>query len=127
MGTIGQPVIRWRYIDWEKTGKKLKLLRTGNLSLRRYVCRALGKRMDICDGDCAACQIDMDPFISREELALTFSVSVNKIYNWETGKTPVSLEDMFFYSSITGLPIEEIVVFESADRKEGARQGKSGK
>lgn len=33
--------IERKYINWEKTGKNLQILRADNISLRRYVCYEL--------------------------------------------------------------------------------------
>ena len=100
-----------QYIDWEKTGKNLQLLRNDSIDLRRYVCRALRYEKQECSGACETCRFDMDNSISRTELARVFHVSENVIFNWETGKTPVSLEDMLFYCRIAQVQLSEIVVF----------------
>ncbi len=100
-----------RYIDWEKTGKNLQLLRCDNINLRRNVCRENRYELGECEGDCETCRFDMDSSISRTELARVFSVSESVIFNWESGKTPVSVEDLLFYAEITGRGIDEILIF----------------
>lgn len=101
-----------KYIDWTKTGKSLLLLRNDNLNLRRYVCRANRYHMMECTGACETCRFDMDNSISRAELASVFHVSENVIFNWENGRTPVSLEDMLFYCQIARVELSELIVFE---------------
>ena len=98
-------------IDWRKTGKNLQLLRSDNLSLRRKVCASFRLERGNCDGNCAACKYDMDTSISRAELALVFHVSESVIFNWENGKTPVSLEDLLFYGKIAEVDLKDVVVF----------------
>lgn len=99
------------HIDWKKTGKNLQLLRNDNVNLRREVCRANNLHKDECGGDCEDCRFEMDSNISRKELALLFGVSDNVIYSWETGRTPIGLEDLLFYCQISKSGLEEIVVF----------------
>lgn len=101
-----------RYIDWKKTGKNLELLRNDNKRLRRYVCSALRRDEGNCSGECETCKFDMDSSISRPELASVFHVSESVIFNWERGKTPVSLENMLFYCQIAEVDLKEIIVFE---------------
>lgn len=98
-------------IDWKKTGKNLQLLRNDNLDLRRYVCGTLNLEKGNCDGKCSSCKYDMDSNISRGELAKVFNVSESVIFNWESGKTPVSLEDMLFYCQIADVEMDEIIVY----------------
>ena len=101
-------------IDWEKTGKRLKLLRNDNLNLRRYCCRQLGsgKRYDGCDNaNCDTCIFEMDTNISQAELAKVFSVSESMVVNWENNKSKPSLEDLIFYSRICGIDLFDIIVF----------------
>lgn len=99
-------------IDWKKTGKNLLYLRNDDLTLRRNVCSALRREDGNCSGDCAVCKYDMDNSISRPELASVFHVSESVIFNWENGKTPVSLEDMLFYCQIAGKKLKDLVVFD---------------
>lgn len=99
-------------INWQKTGKNLQLLRNDNLNLRRNVCRALNFHKGDCSGDCNCCKYEMDNNISRTELAKVFNVSESVIFNWENGKTPVSLEDMLFYCDIADVDLYEITVFD---------------
>lgn len=101
-----------QYINWIKTGKNLQLLRNDNINLRRYTCRALNYDKGECSGECADCKFDMDSNISRVELAKIFNVSESVIFNWENGKTPVSLEDMLFYCQITQLNLFDIIVYD---------------
>ncbi len=103
-------VIPRKFIDWKKTGKNLELLRIDNIELRRSVCSAL-KHGDDCAGRCADCKFEMDNHISRNELAEVFGVSESVIYNWETGRTCVDLENILFYSQISNTELEEIIVF----------------
>lgn len=101
-----------KYIDWNKTGKNLKLLRCDNILLRKYVCRALKTASNDCDGaDCENCRFDMDNSISQAELAKVFNVSENMVANWENNRSTPSLEDLIFYSQICGIKLENIIVF----------------
>lgn len=101
-----------KYIDWNKTGKNLKLLRCDNILLRKYVCRALRTASNDCDGvDCDNCRFDMDNSISQAELAKVFNVSENMVANWENNRSTPSLEDLIFYSQICGISLEDIIVF----------------
>jgi len=101
-----------RYIDWQKTGKNLQLLRNDNIELRRYVCSTLNRSKGDCDGKCLTCKYDMDSNISRPELAHVFNVSESVIFNWESGKTPVGVEDLLFYCEIAKVKLEDILVFD---------------
>ncbi len=101
-----------KHINWEKTGRNLLILRNDNLALRRNVCRALNYDKNECSGLCEDCRYDIDMNISRAELAKIFNVSDSVIFNWESGKTPVGLEDMLFYCAISGVKPEDIIVFD---------------
>lgn len=103
--------IHRNFIDCEKTGKNLQLLRENNIELRRFVCNALKHDYVECGGECETCRFEMDNHISRKELADVFGVSESKIFNWENGKTPVTLEDMLFYSQISGEDLSELLIF----------------
>ncbi len=98
-------------IDWTKTGKNLQLLRRDNIALRRFVCRTLNLDKGDCDGMCETCRYEMDNSISRVELSRIFLVSESVIFNWESGKTPVSLEDMLCYCRIANVRLDDVVVF----------------
>ena len=100
-----------KYIDWQKTGKNLQLLRNDNINLRRHVCSTLNYHKGECSGECPSCKYEMDNNISRTELAKVFNVSESVIFNWENGKTPVSLEDMLFYCQIADVELPEIIVY----------------
>jgi len=104
-------VIKRKYIDWEKTGKNLQLLRNDNVNLRRETCRVNNLRKDECEGNCEECRYEMDSNISRKELAQLFGVSDNVIYSWETGRTPIGLEDLLFYCQIARVKLEDVIVF----------------
>ena len=103
--------IRRKYIDWDKTGKRLRNLRTGNTSLRRYVCWALRFDEGNCSGDCGNCEYEMDSSISRNELATVFQTTESVIFNWENGKTSPELEDLIMYAEICGVRLEDIIVY----------------
>ncbi len=104
--------VRRKFIDWNKTAKELRLLRLDNRNLRRYVCYKLKSEKNGCTSDdCKTCTYEMDCNISQKELAAVFSVSENVVVNWENGKTVPPLEDLLFYSEISGVPLEEIIVF----------------
>lgn len=105
-------MIKRKTIDWIKTGRNLQLLRNDNINLRRTVCGELNRNKGECSGDCENCRFEMDKSISRVELAKTFAVSESVIFNWESGKTPVSIEDILLYCSVCRVPPEEILVFE---------------
>lgn len=100
-----------KFINWEKTGKKLQLLREDNIELRRFVCRALKHDFAECSADCGDCVYEMDSHISRKELAEVFGVSESVVFNWERGKTPVSLEDILFYAQISEQDLNNLLVF----------------
>lgn len=106
-----------KFIDWEATGNKLFRLRSDNANLRRYVCSMLKKSTFKCNnntGNCYACDDRyMDKSISRPELAAVFGVGESVINNWESGKTPVGVEDLLFYCQIAQVKMDEILVFKN--------------
>lgn len=101
-----------RTVDWAKTGRNLQLLRNDNIDLRRTVCRELNLDKGECSGECSTCRFEMDKSISRAELAKVFSVSESVIFNWESGKTPVSIEDILLYCEVCKVDLWDIIVFE---------------
>ena len=103
--------IRKKYIDLDKTGKKLQALREHNLALRRKACEVLKRETRDCKHKCEECEYEMDNHISRKELADVFGVSENVIFNWESGRTAVGYEDLLFYSQLSELDVDDIVVF----------------
>ena len=103
--------IQRKFVNWEKTGRNLQLLREDNLALRRFVCSALKHDKSDCSTDCEECRFEMDNHISRKELSDVFGVTENIIFNWENGRTEVGYEDLLFYAQLTKLPIEDIVIF----------------
>ena len=105
------PVIRRKFVDWDKTGKNIQLLREDNIELRRCVCGALKKDKSDCTTSCDECKFEMDKHISRKELAEVFGTTDNIIFNWETGKTPVDYENLLFYSQLSKLELDDIIVF----------------
>ena len=108
-------VIR-KFIDWEATGDKLFRLRSDNADLRRFVCSSLRRDSDKCNrgsGDCEHCTNKyMDKNISRPELAKVFGVSDSVINNWESGRTPVGVEDLLFYCQMAKVTMDDILVFQ---------------
>lgn len=103
--------IKKQYIDWEKTSKRLRMLRLDNRNLRRYVCFMLKSEEKNCNAeDCATCTYDMDCSISQRELATVFNVSESVIVNWESGKTNPPLEELMFYAQICGITLDDIIV-----------------
>ena len=109
-------------IDWTKTGKNLQLLRRDNIALRRFVCRTLNLDKGDCDGMCETCRYEMDNSISRVELSRIFLVSESVIFNWESGKTPVSLPDQkrteaFCRSPVIRVHLDDIVIFTGSDQR----------
>ena len=104
--------IQRKRIDWEKTGRNLQLLRNDSISLRRFVCRAIRYDEGDCSGECETCRFEMDNSISRTELAKVFAVSESVIFNWESGRTPVSLENVLFYCEIADADVKDVIVFE---------------
>ncbi len=121
-------------IDYVKTGERLASLRLNNLKLRKYVCYFNKKKFEqkikndrsnqyyfdrdrpkyncFSNYECEKCTKEMDTLISAQELANVFGVSRDIINNWETGKTTPDIEDFLLYSKITGLDLNEIIVFE---------------
>lgn len=100
-------------VDWVKTGTRLMALRTSSITLRRYVCWSLRYDLGECSGECGTCEFEMDRSISRAELADVFNTTENVIFNWESGKTPVPLEDLLLYTGISQVPLEEIIVYDT--------------
>lgn len=105
-----KPIHR-NFIDWKKTGRNLQLLREDNIELRRSVCGALKHDSGDCSGNCRDCKYEMDNHISRKELADVFGVSESVIFNWENGRTVVDYENLLFYSQLSQISLNEIVVF----------------
>ena len=103
--------IQRKFVNWEKTGRNLQLLREDNLNLRRFVCSALKHDTGDCSADCDACVFEMDNHISRKELSDVFGVSENVIFNWENGRTVIDYENLLFYAQLTKLDIADIVIF----------------
>ena len=103
--------IQRKFIDWEKTGKKLQFLREHNIELRRCVCNALKHDKGDCSAACSECEFEMDNHISRKELSDVFGVTENVIFNWEKGRTSVDYENLLFYAQLTKLDIDDIVIF----------------
>lgn len=102
-------------VDWVKTGNKLFRLRSDNPNLRRYVCYVNKKDTEACngDGDCDCCnEIAMDKNISRPELARAFNVNEGVIYNWESARSIIGIEDLLFYCQIAKVKLEDILVFQ---------------
>lgn len=109
------------FIDWNATGNRLYRLRSDNPHLRRYVCSAIKRDTDKCNGDgaCEKCSDRyMDRSISRPELALVFGVSESVINNWEMGRTQIGIEDLLFYCQIAQVKLEDILVFQVQTAKE---------
>ena len=100
-----------KFINWKKTGRNLQMLREDNIELRRSVCSALKHENGDCSGACDDCVYEMDNHISRKELASVFGVTESVIFNWENGRTAVSLEDILFYSQISKRNLSEIIVY----------------
>lgn len=101
-------------IDWTKTAMNLRLMRSDNMNLRRYVCRELNRRKkyDGCDGkDCETCKFEMDNSISQKELSKVFDVKESQIANWENGKSVPKLEYLIYYCRICKIELNELVVF----------------
>ena len=107
--------IKRKFIDWVATGNRLFRLRSDNPHLRKYVCSAIKENTDKChnpSGECATCEdYYVDKSISRPELAAVFGESESKINNWETGKTPVGIENLLFYCQIAEVTLVDILVF----------------
>ncbi len=103
--------LKRKFIDWKRTGKNLRLLRNDNIELRRKICRALKYENGNCGGDCQNCVYEMDNSISRAELAAVFNVTESVVFNWESGRTAVSLDDLLFYSQIADVDLIDIVEF----------------
>lgn len=106
-----EEIIR-KNIDWGKTGVKVERLRDDNKNLRRYVCWKLKHERANCDGMCENCEYEMDKRISRKELAQVFNNSESVIVNWESGKTPIPLEDLLFYCQLCEVQLFDVIVYE---------------
>lgn len=106
--------IERRTIDWVKTGKRLQMLREHDIDFIRYACFACHFNEGNCSGECENCGFDkdLDHKITREELAMIFSVTDAVVNNWETGRTAVPLEELYLYCDISNKTLEELVVFE---------------
>lgn len=107
-----KPICR-KFVDWNKTGKKVQMLRENNLELRRQVCSSLKHDKANCMGECDVCEFEMDNHISRKELAEVFGETENVIYNWERGITDIKYEDLLFYAQLAKVELDDIVVFQS--------------
>lgn len=106
--------IKRKVINWEKTGKRLRTLRERNMAFIRYACFICHYDEGNCDGECENCDFDkdLDRSITRDELAKVFGTTATVINNWESGNTPVPLEDLFLYCQITDKKLDDILVFE---------------
>ncbi len=98
------------YIDWVKTGKKLEGIRKRNETFIKNICYLTKGARGDCDQKCEGC-LDMDSYISRAEVASVFYVSENIIQNWESGETPLPVDELLYYSKLSGLDIFDILVF----------------
>ena len=105
--------IERKNIDWEKTGKRLRVLREHDVQFMRYACFICHFNEGNCDGKCEKCALggDLDSRITREELAKVFDTTAIVITNWEGGKTAVPLEDLLLYCQISGKELNELIVF----------------
>ena len=103
--------INRKFVDWKKTGKNLQLLREDNIELRRSVCGALKHDKSDCSVECGECKFEMDNHISRKELSQVFGVSESVIFNWENGRTVIDYENLYFYSQLSKVDINDIVIF----------------
>lgn len=105
-----------KFVDWQKTAINLKLLRQDDINLRRYVCRALRVQRAECSGEnCAKCKFEMDPSISRAELAQVFNVTESVVFNWENGKSLPTLDDLLFYAQICNLSLFDVIILQGED------------
>ena len=110
--------IQRKYVDTDKTGRNLQLLREHNIELRRSVCEALKRESLGCQKDCADCKFEMDNHISRKELADVFGVSENIIFNWESGRTMVDYENLLLYAQLSKLAVDDIVILSEEKNEE---------
>jgi DNA-binding XRE family transcriptional regulator len=107
-----------RYVDKEKTGLKLKMLRCDNINLRRYICRTLfleGDERHYCKYDgknCDNCFFEMDHSISQTELAKVFNTTDSVVANWELGRTLPTIDDLLFYCALCQLELKDILIFD---------------
>lgn len=105
-----KPIVR-QFIDWQKTGRNLQLLREDNIELRKFVCHAKKQEAGGCLGNCNTCRFEMENRVSRKAIAELFGVSESVVFNWESGRTAVPLEDILFYVHIAGLQLDNVLVF----------------
>jgi DNA-binding transcriptional regulator YiaG len=101
-----------KFINWKKTGKVLELLRGGNVNLRNQTCKVVNDAKSRCNGDCESCKYKLENNISRSELAKVFHVSESVIFNWENGKTPVSVDDILYYCQLAKVKLCDILVYD---------------
>ncbi|MBO5866924.1 MAG: helix-turn-helix transcriptional regulator [Clostridia bacterium] len=110
-------MIQKRLINWEKTGKMLRLLRCDNINLRRNVCKELSmqlKKGHICKAtNCDNCILELDNQISQAELAEVMGVSDSVITNWENGRSIPTLEDLLLYADLCKMDLQQILIFEN--------------
>lgn len=100
-------------IDWKETGNNIKKLRNNSIELRRYICcNLLPLRSDKfdCQEKCETCVRELDPSISRRELALVFGISESLVENWEYGITPIRIEDLLYFAKICKVQLFDILV-----------------
>ena len=109
--------IKKPYIDWTATGDNLRLLRSDNITLRKYVFYTLGTAHGDCCGDCDACVFDMDTHISQKELARVMGVTEHMVINWETARSKPRLEHLLMYAKICKLDIFKVVVLANERNK----------
>ena len=51
----------------------------------------------------------MDQNISHAELGAV--MSTGSVANWETGRTPIDVENLMFYCKLCGVEAEDIIVY----------------
>lgn len=109
--------IKFKKIDWQETGYRLRQLRLQNENLRKYVCFCLqdetlsnpcmSKNCDRCSG-----RAILNQEISRRELSQVLFASESTVNNWEDNRSNPPLEILLAYCDICGLKLEDILVFE---------------
>lgn len=107
-------IITQKRVNWRATGRKLEELRRANRFLRENVCYYNKSRIEktTCKSECCDCATQIDNSISRRELGDLFGLSPTVIGNYETGRSFVPYEVLLFYCQLSGLKLEDIIVFE---------------
>lgn len=68
-------------------------------------CKKTGERID---------QVRREQHIPLEALLLACGIDIRSYYYWLSGRTRPSLQSLFAVSCATGVPVDDLLVFEQA-------------